>query len=329
MAPRNTAGGSTRRQIFSALALTALGITTAARADSGYPSKPITLFVPFPPGSVTDSMLRAMAPALGKALGQSIVVDTRSGAAGTMATALMAQSRQADGYQLAVAPATIFKVPHMQKTAWNPMRDLTYVVGFASYTFGLVVPGDTPYRSLDDFAAAARAAPQPLSIGTSGAGSSGHAATVLLAKHLGIELQSVPFTGGAQVLQAFVGGHVQGVLDGGWMQNVRQAKGRALVTFSEQRLLPDVPTARELGIDLVTQSPIGLVGPKGMDPAVVQKIQDAVRDAMRGEDFNKVLKTYDMGSNYLSSAQYRAVAEQMWVSERQNLEMLGLIEKTR
>jgi len=326
-------GANPRRRLCTALGAAALLQAAAGvplvRAAAGWPAKPITLLVPFPPGNATDAMIRAIAPALGKALGQSIVVDTRSGAAGTLATALMAQSKQADGYQMAIAPATIFKVPHMQKVPWHPLRDLTYIVGFSSYTFGLVVPGDAPYKTLEEFAAAARQAAQPLSVGMSGAGSSGHAATVLLAKHLGIELQSVPFTGGAQVLQALIGGHIQAMIDGGWMQPVRQNNGRALVTFSAKRLLPDVPTAREKGIDLVTQSPIGLVGPKGMDAAVVQKIQNAVREAMQSEEFRRVLQTYDMGGDYLDSAEYRQLAEQMWVSERQNLEMLGLITPGR
>ena len=206
-----------------------------AMAEAKYPSKPVTLLLPFPPGSATDSMMRAMQPVLAKTLGQTVVIENRPGAAGTMAAGLLAQSRQADGYQLAVAPSTLFKVPHLQKVPYDPLKDLTYVVGFSAYTFGLVVPGNSPWKTLDDFVAAAKAAPQPLSIATTGTGSSGHAATVLLAKAKGIKLQSVPFKGGSEVLQAFMGGHVAGMLDGGWAQGVRQGGGRALVTFTAKR----------------------------------------------------------------------------------------------
>lgn len=316
-----------RRALCAALALAGLGLSAPALAlaEAKYPSKPVTLFVPFPPGSATDSMLRALGPVMSKALGQPVVIDNRPGAAGTLAASMMAQSRQADGYQLAVAPATLFKVPHMQKVPYDPMKDLTYVVAFASYTYGLVVPGNSPWKTLDDFVSGAKVASQPLSIATTGSGSSGHAATVLLARHTGIQLQSVPFKGGSEVLQAFVGGHVQGVIDGGWAQNVRQGKGRALVTFSEKRLLPDVPTARELGIDVVTYSPIGLVGPKGMDPKIVQTLQDVIKQAIQDPSFKKTLETYDLGETFMTSAEYRQVAERLWVDEKKNLEMLGLI----
>ncbi len=321
---------TTRRALCAALALGALACAaTPALAQKAYPNKPITLFVPFPPGSATDSMMRAMGPALAKQLGQTVVIENKPGASGTMAAAMLAQSKQADGYQLAVTPATLFKVPHLQKVPYNPMTDLTYIVAFASYTYGLVVPGDKPWKTLKDFTAAAKAANPPLSIATTGSGSSGHAATVLLAKHTDVKLQSVPFKGGSEVLQAFIGNHVQGVIDGGWAQAVRQGKGRALVTFSEKRLMPDVPTARELGIDVVTYSPIGLVGPKGMDPKLVQTIQDAVKAAMNDAGFKKALETYDLGDTYMDSAEYRKVADRLWVSERKNLEMLGLLDNAK
>jgi tripartite-type tricarboxylate transporter receptor subunit TctC len=281
--------------------------------------------VPFPPGSATDSMMRAMAPVLSKSLGQHVIVDNRPGAGGTMAAAFMAQSRQNDGYQLAVAPITLFMVPHMQKVPYDPMKDLTYVVGFAAYTYGLVVPGDSPVKTLDQFVASAKAAPQPITVANTGAGSPGHTATVLLAQKMGIKLEAIPYKGGAEMVPAFKGGHVQSVLDGGWAAAVRQAGGRALITFTDKRMAPDVPTAREAGIDLVIESPIGLVGPKGMDPKVVEKIQNAVQGAMGDANLKKAMATFDVTDNYLSSADYRKVAERLWVSERKNLEMFGLI----
>ena len=315
----------TRRAFCAALSLAALGATTQAQANTDYPRKPITLYVPFPPGSATDSMMRAMAPALSQTLGQHVVVDNRSGAGGTLAAAFMAQSKQNDGYQLAVAPITLFMVPHMQKVPYDPMKDLTYVVGFAAYTYGLVVPSQSPWKTLDDFVAAAKAAPQPITVANSGAGSPGHAATVLLEQTMGLKLEAIPYKGGAEMVPAFKGGHVQSVLDGGWAAAVRQADGRALVTFTDKRMQADVPTARELGIDLVLESPIGLVGPKGMDPKVVKKIQNAIKAAMGDANLKKAMATFDLTDNYLSSEDYRKAAERLWVSERQNLEMLGLI----
>ena len=316
-----------RRTACAVLALAACAVAAPALAQANYPNKAITLLVPFPPGSATDSMMRALGPAMSKTLGQPIVIDNKPGASGTMAAAMLAQSKQADGYQLAVAPATLFKVAHMQKVPYDPMKDLTYVVAFSAYTYGLVVPGDAPYKTLAEFVAAAKAAPTPITVATTGTGSSGHMATVALANRAGIQLESVPFKGGADGLAAFMGGHVASSIDGNWAQVVRQGKGRALVTFSEKRLEPSVPTARELGYDIVARSPIGLVGPKGLDPKVVQTIQDAMKEAMNDANFKKALETYDLGKLYLSSAEYRKVAEFMWVDEKKNLDMLGLLPK--
>ena len=315
-----------RRTLCTALALGSLCLgAMPALADSAYPSKPITMLVPFPPGSATDSMLRAMAPVLAKHLGQNVIIENKPGASGTMAAAMLAQSKLPDGYQLAVAPATLFKVPHLQKVPYNPMTDLSYIVAFAAYTYGLVVPGDAPYKTLAEFVAAAKVSPKPITVATTGTGSSGHMATVELAKRTGIKLESVPFKGGSEGLAAFMGGHVQSDIDGNWAQVVRQGKGRALVTFSDKRLDPNVPTARELGYDVVARSPIGLVGPKGMDPKVMQKIQDAVKEAMADANVKKALETYDLGNTFLTGAEYRKVAEFMWVDEKKNLENLGLL----
>ena len=325
--PRFASRLATRRTLCAALALAACAVAAPALADAKYPSKPITMLVPFPPGSATDSMLRALGPVMGKILGQPVIIDNKPGASGTMAAAMLAQSKQADGYQLAVAPATLFKVAHLQKVPYDPMKDLTYIVAFSAYTYGLVVQGDAPYKNLAEFVAAAKAAPQPITVATTGTGSSGHMATVALANMTGIKLESVPFKGGADGLTAFLGGHVKSSIDGNWAQVVRQGKGRALVTFSEKRLDPNVPTARELGYDVVARSPIGLVGPKGMDPKVVQTIQDAMKEAMNDANFKKALETYDLGNTYLTSAEYRKVAEFMWVDEKKNLDMLGLLPK--
>ena len=315
-----------RRTLCTALALGSLCLgAMPALADSAYPSKPITMLVPFPPGSATDSMLRAMAPVLAKHLGQNVIIENKPGASGTMAAAMLAQSKLPDGYQLAVAPATLFKVPHLQKVPYNPMTDLSYIVAFAAYTYGLVVPGDAPYKTLAEFVAAAKVSPKPITVATTGTGSSGHMATVELAKRTGIKLESVPFKGGSEGLAAFMGGHVQSDIDGNWAQVVRQGKGRALVTFSDKRLDPNVPTARELGYDVVARSPIGLVGPKGMDPKVMQKIQDAVKEAMADAKVKQALETYDLGNTFLTGAEYRKVAEFMWVDEKKNLENLGLL----
>jgi tripartite-type tricarboxylate transporter receptor subunit TctC len=318
---------SARRRTIS-LALAGLGGALAAPvfAQSVFPSRPVSLLVPFPPGSATDAAARALAPVVAKTIGQQVIVENRPGAAGTLAASIVAQSSSTDGHQIAIVPATLFKVPHLQKVPYDPMRDLTYIMGFSAYTFALVVPESSPWRTLQDFVAWAKANPGKISVGASGSGSTGHAATVQLAQKTGTDLTFVPFKGGSEVLQAFVGGHISAVIDGGWAQIEKQGKGRVLVAFAEKRFerLPNVPTAREVGIDMVANSPIGLVGPKGMDPNAVRVLHDAFKGALADPAYRRSLETFDLDDAYLSGEDYFKLASRLWVEEKKNLEMLGM-----
>lgn len=304
---------------------TLLAFSPGAQAQS-FPSKPVTLVIPFPPGSATDAMGRAMAVAASKALGQQVIVENRPGAAGTLAAGSLAQSGNPDGYTVAIVPASLFRVPHVQKVNYDPIKDLTYIMAFSGYTFALVVPETSPWKTLAEFIQAAKASPGKINVGASGTGSSGHVATHFLSLKSGADITFVPFKGGAEVLQAFAGGHISAVIDGGWAQIEKQAKGRVLAMFSEKRLarLPDVPTAREAGFDVVTSSPIGLVGPKGMDPKVVKVLHDAFKSTLSDPNYRKFLETFDLLDNYMPGEDYLKLAAKMFVDEKKNVETLGL-----
>jgi tripartite-type tricarboxylate transporter receptor subunit TctC len=300
-----------------------------AFAQATYPAKPISVLCPFPPGSATDAIARALSQVMSKSLGQQVIIENRPGAAGTLASGVVAQSNNPDGYQLAIAPATLFKVPHLQKVPYEPLKDLTYILNFSGYTFALVVPESSPWKTFEEFSAYAKANPGKIQVGTSGAGSTGHAATIKVANKIGAEITHVPFKGGAEVLQAFIGGHINAVIDGGWAQVEKQGKGRVLLAFTEKRMarLPNVPTALEVGIDHVARSPIGLVGPKGMDPKVVRIIHDAWKAALTDPTYQRYLGTYDLEDAYLSGDDYYKLAQRMWVDERKILEAVGLVQK--
>ena len=315
-----------RRQACAALSVLGMaGLTGAGAQAQGFPTRTVTLMVPFPPGSATDAVARALAPQASKALGQPVVVENRPGAAGTMAASIVAQSNSPDGHTIAIAPASIFRVPHVQKVNYDPLRDLTYIMGFSAYTFSLVVPESSPWKTMADFIAFAKANPGRIQIGASGTGSTGHVVTHFLSLKTGAELTFVPFKGGSEVLQAFIGGHINAVIDGGWAQIETQGKGRVLVTFQDKRVprLPDVPTAREAGFDLVASSPIGLVGPKGMDPRVVKVLHDAFRGALADPTYRKFLETYDLVDAYLPGDEYQKLGARLWVEEKRNFDALG------
>ena len=302
-----------------------LPATTLAQGQP-FPSKPVTLLVPFPPGAATDAVARALAVPLAKQLGQQVVVENRAGAAGTLATAAMAQSSATDGHTVAIAPATIFRIPHLQKVPYDTMKDLTFIMNFSGYTFSLVLAESLGIKTVPEFINWAKANPGKVSIGASGSGSTGHIATHMLGQKSGTDLTFVPFKGGAEVLSAFVGGHINAVIDGGWAQIEKQGKGRVVMTFQDKRIprLPNVPTARESGYDIVSISPIGLVGPKGMDPKAVKVWHDAMKAALADPAYKKLLELHDLEDAYMSGEDYQKLAARLWVDEKKNFEAIGM-----
>lgn len=320
-----------RRAVVASLltmAAAGSGLPMAAHAQTAatFPSKPLTLLVPFPPGAATDAIARALAVPLARHLGQQVVVENRPGAAGTMAASLVAQSSATDGHTVAIAPATIFRVPHLQKVPYDTLKDLSFIMNFSGYTFSLVVAEGSGIKSVPEFVAYAKANPGKVSIGASGAGSTGHIATHMLSQKTGTDLTFVPFKGGAEVLSAFVGGHINAVIDGGWPQIEKQGKGRVLMTFQEKRIprLPNVPTARESGYDIVSISPIGLVGPKGMDPKAIRAWHDALKASLADPGYRRLLELHDLEDAYLSGDDYRKLAQRLWVDEKKNFDMIGM-----
>lgn len=155
-----------RRTILSA-AIGVLASAGVAVADT-YPSKPVTFIVPWPAGGSSDLTMRALSDAASKHLGQPIVVENRAGASGTAGPAVMAASAKPDGYTIAQMPITVFRLPHMVKTAFDPTKDFTYILNVTGYTFGVVVKADAKWKTFGELVADAKANPGKISYGTPG-----------------------------------------------------------------------------------------------------------------------------------------------------------------
>ena len=315
-----------RRDFVLGSGALALAASMPARAQA-FPSRPITLYCAFPAGGPTDQVFRALGEAAAKHLGQQVLVENKPGAGGTLAALSMRNARP-DGHTLAQMPMGLFRIPHMQKTpTFDPIADFTYVVNLTGYTFGLVVPSDSPIKDVKDFVAWAKANPGKLSYGSTGVGTSPHLAIEEFADRAGIQLNHVPFKGSADLLQALLGGHIMAGSDStGWAPHVESGRLRLLATYGSKRTKkwPNVPTLTELGYQTVSDSPFGLGGPKGMDPAVVNTLQEALRKALDDPKVQQMLERFDQPVVYMSAADYTAWAKKTYDTERATIDRLGM-----
>jgi tripartite-type tricarboxylate transporter receptor subunit TctC len=316
-----------RRQFIIGAGAVAAASSLPARAETAFPTRAITTYCAFPAGGPTDQVFRALGEAAARVLGQPVIVENKPGAGGTLA-ALSLRKARPDGYTLAQMPMGMFRIPHMQKTrTFDPIADFTYVNCLTGYTFGLVVPSDSPFKTLDDYIAYAKANPGKLSYGSTGIGTSPHLAVEEFAALAGIQLNHVPFKGNADLMQAILGGHVMSASDStGWAPHVESGRLRLLVTYGSKRTKrwPDVRTLRELGYDVVSDSPYGLAGPKGMDPAVVQTLQDGFKAALEDPKSQELLERFDQPTIYMSAADYTAWAKKTYEAESKTIDRLGL-----
>jgi tripartite-type tricarboxylate transporter receptor subunit TctC len=301
-----------------------------ARAQGAYPNRPITLVVPWPAGGSTDRHLRTLAEIASKHLGQNIIVENKPGAGGTLGPSTVAQTAKPDGYTITQYPLGLLRIPHMQKVAWHPLNDFTHIIGVSGYTFGFTVRADSPYKTFNDYIEAARKQPGKLDYGSTGIGSSPHLLMEEVAGNAKVQLTHVPFKGNADLQQALLGGHVQAQSDAtGWDKFVDGGQMRLLVTFGEQRTKrwPDVPTAKDLGYGVVSSSPYGIAGPKGMEPAVVKTLHDAFKKAMEDPKHLEVLAQLNQEVWYRNGEDYAAWARETFARDKALIERLGLAAK--
>jgi tripartite-type tricarboxylate transporter receptor subunit TctC len=299
----------------------------ALRAQDRYPSRPIRLIVPWAAGGTTDIQMRAVAEQASKRLGQPIVIENRAGAGGILGPQQLLNERP-DGYVLSQMPISVFRHPQMAARAlFNPLEDFTYVVHLTGYLFGIVVNADSPWRTLEEFLTYAKANPGRVNYGTPGVGTSLHITMEQIAGQRGIEWTHVPFRGWAENSQALLGNQIQASADSsGWSELVQSGRMRLLVTWSAERAkrFPDVPTLRESGIDIVSASPYGLAGPKGMNPEHVRVLHDAFREALFDPAHVAILDRFDMAPFHLGPDEYAAFVRRQYAEEGEMIRRLGL-----
>jgi tripartite-type tricarboxylate transporter receptor subunit TctC len=277
----------TQRREF--LQLGAAALATAGLpvfAQDAYPSKPITLLVPFPPGGVADTVGRPVAEAMGRALGQTMVVENKGGAGGGIGMAQVAKSR-ADGYSLLMALSSIVVLPEADKVLKrNPMFTLDQLKPVARFTAdptALVVRADSPWKTYKDFIAHVKAKPGQVTFGSSGNYGTMHVPMEQLKAATGTFMLHVPYTGAGPAVLALLAGQIDALSTGpsSVMQHVRAGKLRVLAHWGEGRLaaLPEVPSFKELGVPIGYSQWAGLFAPAGTPEPVLAKLRQAAKAA--------------------------------------------------
>ncbi|HET7728536.1 MAG TPA: tripartite tricarboxylate transporter substrate binding protein [Usitatibacter sp.] len=301
-----------RKQLTrAALALAAGLLALAARAQD-YPSKPITMIVPFPPGGVADITARPVAEAMGRHLKQPVVVENKAGAGGGVGMQYVARAKP-DGYTVLLALSSISIIPEADKVLGrDPMFQLNQLVPVARFTADptvLAVRADGPYKSVRDLVEAARKAPGTIPYGSSGNYGTMHVPMEMFTGIAGTKMLHVPFIGAGPAVVALLGGQVEALSTGpsSVIGHVKGGKVRVLATWGETRhpALPDVPTLKELGYDAQFSQWTGLFVPAGTPDAVVAKLREAARAAVEDASFKAALAKVETPIQYLDQPQFR------------------------
>nr|WP_230630131.1 tripartite tricarboxylate transporter substrate binding protein [Comamonas testosteroni] len=275
----------------------AAGSATSAFAQSEYPNKPIRLVVPFPPGGGTDMIARAVAQKVAEQNKWNVVVENKPGAGGNLGVDAAAKAAP-DGYTLVMGQTSNLAInPTLYpKLPYKPLTDLAPVALVSSSPIVMVASVTSPFKSFGDVVAAAKKAPDSLTLGYSGNGTVAHLAGEMAENAAGIQLRHVPYKGAAQALTDVMSGQVTLYMSSipTLLGHVRNGKVRPIVVTSAKRSnqLPDTPTLAEAGYkEFDAISWFGILAPAGTPPAIVQKINQAVNQALKQPDVAEKLRS--------------------------------------
>lgn len=317
-------------KIASALGLLLGALSGSAIASDGFPSKPVTLIVNFPPGGVTDGTFRKISEKFKKSTGQSLVIDNRPGRG--LAAAALSNARP-DGYTIGLVGRTQMALYEQLngKLTYHPVNDFTWIANVTSSYFGLYTSTKSGYSSLDDVLKKAKAKPASLSYGTSfGHGGLSHVPMNDFEKMAGIEMLHVPFKGDVEAIMLASQNEIDLIVAGGTaIPAVESGKLKLLAWLSATRnpKTPNIPTLKELGYPVEVIAPVGIGGPKGMKPEHVKFFEKTFESIIEDEDVKNYLEVNYQKIDYMNSAQFTEWAKQQLPKEKEIAARFNLTAK--
>lgn len=321
-----------RISFFAVLAL----FSSYSLAQDAYPSRAITMIAPFPPGGVADIVGRPLAAMMEKALKQPVVVVNRTGAGGALGTREVARAAP-DGYTILMSLSSISIFPVADRVNGKPpsyeLKDFAPIALVTADPTVLVVRADGPYKSVKDFVAAARANPGKINYSSSGVYGTLHVAMEIFAGAAGIQLFHVPYGGGGPAVTALLGGQVQALASGpaAAVGQIKGGKMRALASWGTERLklLPEIPTFKELGYDAEFYIWSGVLAPAATPAPVLTRLREAVRAAATSAEFRGAMEKVSTPVSYLDAPEFA----KYWERDAKRLaiavEKIGKVEETK
>ncbi len=292
------------------LGILACAVFSASAAD--FPDHTVTMIVPFPPGGVADTVARPVAEAMGRDLGQPVIIENKAGAGGGIGMGQAAKAK-ADGYTILLSLSSYTVLPEADKILGRaPLYQLDQLKPIARFTADptvFVVRADAPWKTWAEFAAAARANPGKYTYGSSGNYGTMHVPMEMLLASAGLRMTHVPYTGAGPAIVGLLGGSIDAVATGPAtiVQQVNAGKLRALAQWGNVRLaaLPDVPTFHELGTNVDYAQWSGLFVPAATPEPVVKRLRDAARAAANDERVKQVMITAGSPIQYLDTPEFQ------------------------
>jgi len=306
---------------LSYLALLFFSMTSGLTFAQNYPTKPITLIVPFAAGGPTDIVARTLAATMSKTVGQTVLVDNKLGAGGTLAAAFVANA-QPDGYTLLIHHNGMSTAPALyRKLSYNPLTDFEYIGQVVDVPMTLIARKDIPAKNLQELIAYIKQNSSKINLANAGLGAVSHLCGMLFQKAIGVELTTVPFSGTAPALNALLGGQVDILCDQTTQttQHIKSGTVKMFGVTTKERIkaLPEYPTLSEGGLkDFEVIVWHGVYAPKGTPNATLEKIGNTLRTATKDPSF--VAKMADLGAESVSDTKLTSEGLKSWLQTEIN-----------